>query len=83
MEVGREIVHGGYALEEIHPLKSTSPENLDEFIRRYGFTGQYPPASCRRGPLAEGGVADQEIKMHGICGLCITDGSVFPTIVAS
>ena len=83
LEVGREMADGGYALEEIHPLKSTSPEDLDEFIRQYGFTGQHPLSSCRMRPLAEGGVVDQELKVHGIRGLRIADGSVFPTIVAS
>jgi choline dehydrogenase len=33
--------------------------------------------------LEEGGVVDQELKVHGIDGLRIADGSVFPGMTAS
>lgn len=83
LEVGGEMANGGYPLEEIHPLKSTSLKDLDEFVSKYGFTGQHPLSSCRMRPLKEGGVVDQELRVHGIRGLRIADGSIFPTIVAS
>ena len=34
-------------------------------------------------PVNEGGVVDQELKVHGIDGLRIADGSVFPGMIAS
>lgn len=83
LEIAKEMGQRGYPISEIYPLQSTSSKHLDDFIRRRGITGQHPLSSCRMKPLEEGGVVDQELKVYGVRGSRIADGSVFPTIVAS
>lgn len=83
LEIGREMARGGYAIEPIQVPQSAAPQDLDEFVREHGLSGQHLLSSCRMKPLAEGGVVDQELKVHGVCGLRIADGSIFPSMVAS
>lgn len=83
LETAKEMGRSGYPISEVYPLQSTSSECLDDFIRSWGFSGQHPLSSCRMRPLEEGGVVDQELKVYGMRGLRIADGSVFPTMVAS
>ena len=82
-EVGKEMAKGGYPIEEIQVPASNSKEDLDEHIRKYAIGSQHLVSSCRMKPLEDGGVVDQQLKVHGIEGLRIADGSVFPGIVAS
>jgi len=82
-EAGREMAKSGYPIEPIHPLKSNAREDLDAFVREHGLSGLHLLSSCRMKPLDENGVVDQELRVHGISGLRIADGSIFPQMVAS
>ena len=82
-EIGREMAKSGYPCDEAEVPASNSKEDLDAFIRSNAYTSQHLLSSCRMKPLQEGGVVDQELKVYGIDGLRIADGSVFPGIVAS
>lgn len=83
LEIGKEMASGGYPIQELQPPDSSAPGDLDRYIRRKGISGQHMLSSCRMKPLSEGGVVDQELKVHEIDGLRIADGSIFPDIVAS
>jgi choline dehydrogenase len=82
-EVGREMRKGGYPVEEVQVPASHSNEDLDEHIREFAIASQHLVSSCRMKPREEGGVVDQRLKVYGIEGLRIADGSVFPGMVAS
>jgi choline dehydrogenase-like flavoprotein len=83
LEVGKEMERGGYSLQGAQVPASSSREDLDAFIRKYSECSQHLLSSCRMKALHEGGVVDQELKVHGIEGLRIADGSVFPGMIAS
>jgi choline dehydrogenase len=82
-QVGSEMAKGGYQIEEVLMPKSSREEDLDEFIRNGALCSQHLLSSCRMKPLEEGGVVDFELRVYGIQGLRIADGSVFPGMVAS
>jgi len=82
-EIGAEMGRSGYAIEEADVPASNSIEDLDEYIRRSAYTGQHLLSSCRMKPLGEGGVVDRELKVYGIEGLRVADGSVVPSMIAS
>ena len=83
LEIGKEMANGGYPIQELQTPDSSAPADLDQYIRTKGISGQHMLSSCRMKPLNEGGVVDQELKVYGIDGLRIADGSIFPDIVAS
>jgi choline dehydrogenase len=82
-QVGQEMARGGYLIEEAHVPTSNSKEDLDKHIRAFAVSSQHYLSSCRMKPLHEGGVVNQELKVYGIEGLRIADGSVVPAMVAS
>jgi choline dehydrogenase len=82
-EIAREMQKGGYAIEEAKVPTSDSNEDVDAYVKRNAYSGQHLVSSCRMKPLHEGGVVDQELKVYGIDGLRIADGSVFPGMIAS
>ena len=77
------MAKGGYAIEEVEVPASHSKEDLDEYIRKFAVSSHHLLSSCRMKPLEDRGVVDQQLKVHGIDGLRIADGSVFPGIIAS
>jgi len=82
-QVGTEMRKGGYPIEEVQLPASQSKEDLDEHIRKFAIASQHLVSSCRMKPREEGGVVDQQLKVYGIEGLRIADGSVFPGMIAS
>lgn len=82
-QIGMQMSRNGYPVEEIFPIEQETKEVLDEYVREHGLSGQHLLSSCRMKPLDEGGVVDQELKVHGIEGLRIADGSILPGMVAS
>ena len=81
--VGEEMAKSGYPIQEAIVPDSNNDEDLDKYIRSSGLSAQHFLSSCRMKPLDEGGVVDKELKVYGIEGLRIADGSVFPGMVAS
>ena len=56
-------------------------EALKDFARNFSMTGVHPVGTCRMGTGADA-VVDPELKVRGIEGLRVVDGSVMPTLIA-
>ena len=68
--------------EELQPGPGAQDdEALLDWVRRTSETGYHPVGTCKMGsdPLA---VVDHRLRVHGIAGLRIADGSIMPTIVS-
>jgi choline dehydrogenase len=71
-----------YTVEEVDPgAKVTSDEELLNFCRQRGSTVYHPTSTCRMGndPLA---VVDQRLRVRGLEGLRVIDGSIMPDLVS-
>jgi choline dehydrogenase len=71
-----------YVAAEVEPgPEVTSDEQLLAFCRKVGSTIYHPTSSCRMGhdPLA---VVDPQLRLRGIDGLRVIDGSVMPSLVS-
>jgi choline dehydrogenase len=71
-----------YTIEEVEPgAKITSDEELLNFCRQRGSTVYHPTSTCRMGndPLA---VVDQRLRLRGLEGLRVIDGSIMPDLVS-
>jgi choline dehydrogenase len=71
-----------YTVEEVDPgAKITSDEELLNFCRQRGSTVYHPTSTCRMGndPLA---VVDQRLRLRGLEGLRVIDGSIMPDLVS-
>ena len=86
LKILRKILHapalGSYVTEEIDPgAKVSSDEALLGYCRQRGTTIYHPTSTCRMGndPLA---VVDQRLRVRGIEGLRVVDGSVMPDLVS-
>jgi choline dehydrogenase len=86
LKILRRILHapalGPYVTEEVDPgVKVSSDEALLNYCRQRGTTIYHPTSTCRMGndPLA---VVDQRLRVRGIEGLRVVDGSVMPDLVS-
>jgi choline dehydrogenase len=71
-----------YVVEEVDPgAKVSSDEELLNYCRARGSTIYHPTSSCRMGsdPLA---VVDQRLRVRGLEGLRVVDGSIMPDLVS-
>jgi choline dehydrogenase len=71
-----------YVVEELDPGPKVSTDaELLQYCRRRGSTIYHPTSTCRMGndPLA---VVDQRLRVRGIDGLRVVDGSVMPDLVS-
>ncbi len=71
-----------YVTEEAEPgPKVTTDEQLLEYCRERGSTIYHPTSTCRMGndPLA---VVDQRLRVRGLEGLRVIDGSIMPDLVS-
>jgi choline dehydrogenase len=71
-----------FTVDEVEPgPKVTSDEELLDFCRLRGSTVYHPTSTCRMGndPLA---VVDQKLRLRGIDGLRVIDGSIMPDLVS-
>lgn len=82
IEVGKEMKEE-YPIAVVNGPVSNAPEDIDMYMQKNALTGQHLLCSCPMRPLNEMGVVDQELKVYGIEGLRIADGSVVPSMVAS
>ena len=86
LKILRRILHAQalapYVVEEVDPGdKITSDEALLAYCRARGTTIYHPTSTCRMGndPLA---VVDQRLRVRGVEGLRVVDGSVMPDLVS-
>jgi choline dehydrogenase len=71
-----------YIAEEIAPGSDcASDADLLAYARETGTTVYHPTSTCRMGsdPAA---VVDERLRVHGIEGLRVIDGSIMPTVVS-
>lgn len=72
-----------YLLRETRPgVEVESDEALLEYYKMIGQTAFHPVGTCKMGH-DEDAVVDAELKVHGLQGLRVVDGSVMPTMPAS
>jgi choline dehydrogenase len=86
LKILRKILHAPalrpFVVEEYDPgAKVVSDEELLNHCRQRGSTIYHPTSTCRMGndPLA---VVDQRLKVRGIEGLRVVDGSIMPDLVS-
>jgi choline dehydrogenase len=71
-----------YVMEEVDPgAKVSTDEELLNYCRARGSTIYHPTSTCRMGsdPLA---VVDQSLRVRGLEGLRVVDGSIMPDLVS-
>jgi choline dehydrogenase len=82
LALGAHAKNSGYALGE--PIFGTTgtEEDVERHIQENLMSTFHYASSCRMAPLAEGGVVDDQLRVHGIRGLRIADASIFPVVPA-
>ncbi|MBV9970538.1 MAG: choline dehydrogenase [Xanthobacteraceae bacterium] len=71
----REIAPGANALDDA---------DFDAHIRANGITVHHPLGTCKMGIASDRmAVVDPELRVHGIAGLRVVDGSVMPDLVGA
>jgi choline dehydrogenase len=71
-----------FVTEEVEPgVKVVTDEALLSYCRQRGSTIYHPTSTCRMGsdPLA---VVDQRLRVRGVEGLRVVDGSIMPDLVS-
>jgi choline dehydrogenase len=69
--------------EEVEPGPSVQAEaDLIADFRRRSDTTYHPVGTCRMGQDARTSVVDVRLRVHGVGGLRIADGSVFPNMIS-
>jgi choline dehydrogenase-like flavoprotein len=86
LKVSRRILQAPalrpYVMEEVDPgAKVSTDEELLNYCRARGSTIYHPTSTCRMGsdPLA---VVDQRLRVRGLEGLRVVDGSIMPDLVS-
>ncbi|KAK4466787.1 putative GMC oxidoreductase [Cladorrhinum samala] len=74
-----------WAARENSPgASTTTDEQWASFIARTMSPSEFHPVgTCAMMPLELGGVVDEELKVYGVKGLRVVDGSVMPTLVGA
>jgi choline dehydrogenase len=71
-----------YIAEEREPgPQATSDADLLAAARAKGTTVFHPTSTCRMGPDATA-VVDERLRVRGLAGLRVVDGSIMPTVVS-
>lgn len=55
-------------------------EELDEYIKMHIGTSYHLTSSCRMGKESQGGVVDDELRVHGLKNVRIADASILPNV---
>ena len=89
IRVARDLVRqpafADWAVTELSPGASnaTSDEEIAAYARERAGTACHPCGTCRMGAVNNpSSVVDEKLRVYGVDGLRIADGSVFPTITA-
>jgi len=71
-----------YIVEELNPGPQCAGDDaLLNYARDKGTTIFHPTSTCRMGPDGKA-VVDERLRVRGIAGLRVIDGSVMPTVVS-
>ena len=70
--------------EEVRPgPQASNDEAMIDYLRATGATAYHPVGTCRMGDDPSQSVVDTHLKVHGLHGLRVADGSVMPTIAST
>jgi choline dehydrogenase len=82
-EISNAAAYGGLRGDAVDPLDSVQTrDDIRTWIRRAADTIFHPAGTCRMGSTVEA-VVDGELRVRGVEGLRVADGSVMPTVVNS
>ena len=86
LKILRRVLHapalGPYVAAEVEPGAAVATDAaLLAYCRQYGSTIYHPTSTCRMGSDALA-VVDQRLRVRGIEGLRVVDGSVMPDVVS-
>jgi choline dehydrogenase/4-pyridoxate dehydrogenase len=84
-DVCRQPVMAPFMDREIAPgPNAVNDEDFDAHIRASGITVHHPLGTCKMGPASDRmAVVDGELRVHGVEGLRVVDGSVMPDLVGA
>jgi choline dehydrogenase len=68
--------------KEALPGSDRTRSELEQYIRSHASTIWHPVGTCRMG-YDRMAVVDPQLRVHGIMGLRVADGSIMPTIVSA
>jgi 4-pyridoxate dehydrogenase len=82
-DVCRQPVMAPFMDREIAPgANAVDDADFDAHIRANGITVHHPLGTCKMGPASDRmAVVDGELRVHGVAGLRVVDGSVMPDLV--
>jgi choline dehydrogenase len=82
-EIGEAQAFAPWRKAEVLPgPEVTSAEGLREFVEKAASTYYHPVGTCKMGPDSMS-VVDHELRVHGVDGLRVADGSIMPAIPSS
>jgi choline dehydrogenase len=81
--MAQKMQKDGYPVSPMLHPEGISDEDLDRYIRKCARSTYHYSSTCRMAPEAEGGVVDDELRVHGIEGLRVADSSIFPTVLST
>ncbi|KAJ7068963.1 alcohol oxidase [Mycena belliarum] len=85
LRLGQEVRTQGHPFKDLVVPESDDNASIDEFIRQNLRTTYHYTSTCRMAPEDDPrpGVVDDELKVHGINGLRVSDCSIFPDILSA
>jgi choline dehydrogenase-like flavoprotein len=81
-----QMVEQGYPVTDYEAPDFNSDEDIDAYVRTKCQSTYHYSSTCRMGSEdggSSGGVVDEELKVHGVEGLRISDSSIFPEILST
>ncbi|MFT7249618.1 MAG: choline dehydrogenase, partial [Arcticibacterium sp.] len=81
LEILQSNAFSGHLKSMLTPPDSTSDDTFMLHILRQLETVYHPVGTCKMGN-DDMAVVDEELRVHGIDGLRVIDGSIMPTIVS-
>ncbi|MBT1157167.1 GMC family oxidoreductase N-terminal domain-containing protein [Aminobacter anthyllidis] len=71
-----------YIADEIQPGRAiASDADIVSFLREKAVSNLHAVGSCRMGPDCATSVVDSQLRVHGVRGLRVVDGSIMPRII--
>jgi 4-pyridoxate dehydrogenase len=82
-EVGGQAALAPFRAEELAPGPlASSDADIDAFIRRVAITLHHPVGTCKMGVDGDpAAVLDEQLRVRGVQGLRVIDGSAMPQVV--
>ncbi|KAM0747378.1 alcohol oxidase [Meredithblackwellia eburnea MCA 4105] len=75
------MLDGGYEgpkFPKFPDLKTHSEKELEDYVREQSETMYHPIGTVKMAPLDQGGCVDPSLRVYGVEGLRVCDGSIFP-----